>query len=156
MRRFRKLFVPQLYNPAGSTFFTFGDGADQALASSLYLNLSAQARRIPVPVIGDDFSRTKGNHTLVLGANFMDILAHDTTVADYNTTEIWTGRILFLGLCGSTPCACGGGKSQFAPGGYRSDQAYDFGTEAFSFMLARIANVQSDYNYNAQGQVLKQ
>jgi hypothetical protein len=150
----QKLSFPNSYNPLGSTFYTFGDGADQALSSSLYLNPSAQARRIPIPVIGDDFSRTKGNHTWQVGGTFKDILAHETTVADYNTTEVGLGGYI-LDLCGPTPGSCGGANPSLRPADVDPTNA-TLWDEPFTFMLGRIANVQSDYNYNAQGNVLKQ
>ncbi|HUD56939.1 MAG TPA: carboxypeptidase-like regulatory domain-containing protein [Terracidiphilus sp.] len=150
----QKLSFPNSYNPLGSTFYTFGDGADQALSSSLYVNPSAQARRIPIPVIGDDFSRTKGSHTWQVGGTFKNILAHETTIADYNTTEIGLGGYI-LGLCGPTAGSCGAGNPSLRPSDVDPTNA-TLWDEPFTFMLGRIANVQSDYNYNAQGSVLKQ
>ena len=150
----QKLSFPNSYNPTGSTFFTFGDGADQALASSLYLNPNAQARRVPVPMIGDDFAWTKGSHTWQLGGTFKNILAHNTNVADYNTTEIGLGGNT-LGLCGPAPGDCGTGNPSLRPGDVDPANALLW-DEAFTFMLGRIANVQSDYNYDAKGKVLAQ
>ena len=37
------------YNPDGSTYYTFGTGIGAALSSSLYLQPSFSARRIPYP-----------------------------------------------------------------------------------------------------------
>jgi hypothetical protein len=150
----QKLSFPNTYNPDGSTFFTFGDGADQALSSSLYLNPNAQARRVPVPMVGDAFTWTKGNHNWQMGGTFKNILAHTTNVADFNTTEIGLGGYI-LGLCGPTPGDCGAGNPSLRPSDIDPGNSiyYD---EAFTFMLARIANVQSDYNYNAAGKVLPQ
>ena len=54
---------PNTYNPAGANWLTFGDGTQASLTSTLYLNPNAQSRRIPIPVIGDDFTWSKGNHT---------------------------------------------------------------------------------------------
>lgn len=156
----QKLSFPNTFNPDGSTFFTFGDGADSApVPSSLYLNPSASARRIPIPMIGDDFSYTKGSHTVQLGGTFKDILAHDTTIADFNTTEIGLGGQT-LGLCGPTAGSCGtnalgGNNPSLRPADIDPGNAA-YWDQPFAFMLARIANVQSDYNFNAQGQVLKQ
>ena len=157
----QKFSFPNSYNPLGSTFYTFGDGADQALASSLYLNPSSQARRVPVPMIGDDFSLTRGRHTWQMGGTFKDILAHDTTVQDYNTTEIGLGGFI-LGLCGpvsTTNPACGTTSGVPNPSLRPSDidpANSIYWDEAFTFMLGRIANVQSDYNYDASGKVLPQ
>jgi len=150
----QKLSFPNAFNPDGSTFFTFGDGADQALASSLYLNPSSQARRIPVPIVGDDFSWTKGTHTYQFGGTFKDIRAHDTTVGDYNTVYEGLGGHV-LGLCGPTAGACGTGNPSLRPSDIDQSNTIVW-DEAFAFMLGRIGQVNSDYNYNAQAQVLKQ
>jgi hypothetical protein len=151
----QKLSFPNTFNPDGTTFFTFGDGADSApVPSSLYLNPSAQARRIPIPMIGDDFSWTKGGHTYQLGGTFKNILAHDSTTADYNTTEIGLGGQT-LGLCGPTAGACGTGNGSLRPSDIDATNAA-YWDQPFAFMLGRIANVQSDYNFDKSGNVLKQ
>jgi hypothetical protein len=162
-----KYAFPITYNPDGSTFFTFGDGTGTALASSFYLQPNAQARRIPVPVIGDDFTYTKGSHTFQMGGTFKDILAHDTNVADYNTVQLGMGGHLFA-LCGPTPGECASGNAALSPTASLRPSDLDenganFGNtavytydQAFAFALARIGNVNSDYNYNATGSALPQ
>ena len=100
-RRFRSSPSRTPINPTGSTFFTFGDGADQALSSTLYLNPSAQARRIPIPVIGDDFCRTKGTTRGSWAEPSRTSWRTIRPCADYNTTEVGLGGQI-LGLCGPT------------------------------------------------------
>lgn len=145
----QNLSFPNTFNPDGSTFFTFGDGTQAALASSLYQNPSSQSRRIPIPVIGDDFTWTKGNHTFQMGGSFKDIKAKNNTVADYNTVEIGLGGQT-LGLNASLrPADINTGASL----SNEANQTYD---QAFAFVLGRIGNVQSDFNYNASGTALPQ
>jgi hypothetical protein len=153
----QKYSFPNSYNPSGSTFLTFSDGTGPALASSLYLNPNAQARRVPIPVIGDDFSWTKGSHTWQFGGTFKDIKAHSTNVADYNTAQIGPGGFT-LSLCGPAPGDCGTGVPSLRPpdistSGTEAEYDYD---QAFLFSLGRIAEVSSDFNYNTQGNVLAQ
>lgn len=131
------------YNPDGSTFYTFGTGIGQALASSLYLQPNFQARRIPIPVLRDDFSWVRGNHTWQLGGSFKDILAHTTNAVDYNTT--------YLGLGGLTTALDG----TVEPSDIDPQNTFSF-DQGFTFLLGRIGQVLSDYNYNLQGQALKQ
>ena len=131
------------YNPDGSTFYTFGDGVGQALASSLYLEPNNQARRIPIPILRDDFNWTRGSHNWQVGGYFKDILAHTTNAIDYNTT--------YLGLGGlTTSLDASVEPSDINP---QNTSSWDQG---FAFLLGRIGQVLSDYNYNAQGQALKQ
>jgi len=148
---------PDLYNPDGSTFFTLGDGTQASLASSLYLNPAASGRRIPVMQIGDNFSWTKGRHTLQFGGTFEDIRPTNFTRADFNTVEIGLGGQT-LGLNASLrpsniyTAPANATQAQTAEAN-TATQTYD---QAFAFVLGRVANVQSDYNYNASGAPLKQ
>jgi Carboxypeptidase regulatory-like domain len=159
----QKYNFPNEFNPDKSTFFTFGDGADtdgSGVPTSLYQNPNSQARRVPIPVVGDDFSWSKGRHTVQWGGTFKDILAHDTDVLDYNTTEIGLGGQLYS-LCGPTAGACGTGNPSLRPANIDTTSAtantslatWD---QAFAFMLGRIGSVQSDFNYNAAGTALTQ
>jgi hypothetical protein len=152
----QKFSFPNTYNPDGSTFFTFSDGTGPGLASSLYLNPNAQARRVPVEMLGDDFSLTQGRHTWQFGGTFKDVLAHTTNIADYNATEIGPGGYT-LSLCGPTPGDCGAGNPSLRPNDINSSNlaTYDY-DQAFTYMLGRIAEISSDFNYNSAGAVLPQ
>jgi hypothetical protein len=144
-------------DPTSSTFYTFSDGIGQSLADSFYRNPSAQARRVPVPVIGDDFAWTRGNHTIAFGGTFKDILSHSTNVSDYNTVYVGMGGNT-LNLCGPAPGACGAGNPSLRPSDIgtatsKPTQQYD---QAFAFMLARVGNVRSQYNYDSTGKAFPQ
>lgn len=155
----QKYYFPNLFNPDGSTFLTFGDGADsdgQGVPSSLYQEPNSQARRVPIPVLGDDFSWVKHAHTLQFGGTFKDILAHDTNVADYNTTIVGLGGEIF-GLCGPVSVgnpACGTTGNTPNPSLRPADidttnaGVYD---QQFGFLLGRIGQIRSGYNFNAAG-----
>jgi hypothetical protein len=165
--------------PQESTSYTFADGTGPALVSPFYLSPNAQARRVPIPVVADDFSWIKGSHTWQIGGSFKDILAHFTNVADYNVTYVGMGGEI-LNLCGPNPGDCGtnsfgmnnpslrpAGSSAAnsiyvapsnatqAQSGLQNLADYDW-DQAFTFMLARIGNVQEDFNYNKNGNALKQ
>lgn len=150
----QKLSFPITYNPDGTTAFTFSDGADQGLASNPYIWPGATARRVPIEQIGDDFTLITGRHTWAFGGVFKDILAHNTTIADYNTTEVGLGGQV-LSLCGTSADPCSNGNPSLRPSDLNLADKFTW-DEPFAFLLGRIANVASDYNYNAQGQVLKQ
>ena len=157
----QKLSFPNTFNPDGSTFLTFGDGTGPALASSLYLQPSSQARRIPIPLIGDDFSWNKGSHTWQFGGTFKDIKAHNTNVIDYNTVQVGPGGHV-LSLCGPAPGDCGTTNGVANPslrpaniGTTGTTPAYDY-DQAFTYLLGHIGEVSSDFNYNVQGTALPQ
>jgi len=140
---------PNSYNPDGANFFTFGDGTQAALASSLYLNPNAQSRRVPLLEIGDHFTWSKGAHILQMGGTFEDIRPKNTNVADYNTIEVGLGGQT-LNLDSSLR------PSDINTGAALQNQANQTYDQAFAFMLGRIGNVQSDFNYNAAGTALPQ
>lgn len=150
----QKVAFPIEYNPTGSTAFTFGDGADNGMAANPYIWPGASARRVPIEQIGDDFTMTEGRHTWQMGGTFKDILAHDTTVGDYNVTQIGLGGHIFS-LCGPAAGSCGTGNPSLRPTDLDLTKKL-WWDEPFAFLLARIANISSDYNYDAKGKVLAQ
>src|SRR5579872_4752601 len=158
----QKLSFPNNFNPDGTTFFTFSDGIGTALASSEYLDPNAQARRIPIEVVRDDFSWTKGHHNWQMGGSFKNILAHSTDVIDYNEVYVGLGG-LTTSLCG--PVTSGNAACGTSPSGtpYPSLRPSDIDPAAtgnydqgFAFLLGRVGEILSDYNYNSQGAALPQ
>ena len=145
----QKLDFPNTYNPKnaynfdGTTFYTFGTGVGAALASSLYLQPSYQARRIPVPILRDDFNWTKGTHNWQIGGSFKNILAHTTNAIDYNTT--------YLGLGGLNTAL----SANVQPSDIDPQDTFSF-DQGYTYLLGRIGQVLSDYNYDAKGNVLPQ
>jgi hypothetical protein len=151
-----KFGFPNNYDPMGSTAFTFSDGADQSMTSDLYTWPAQNFRRIPVPVLGDDFTLVKGGHTWQWGGTFKDILAHNTNITDYNTTEVGLGGQV-LGLCGPAAGDCDANNPNYSlrPSDIDSSQELLW-DEAFAYTLGRIGNVQSTYNYDKNGNSLAQ
>jgi hypothetical protein len=84
-------------------------------------------------------------------------------VGDYNTTEVGLGGQIFA-LCGPVVTAANPGCGLNAGGNPNpSMRPADIDTanpgswdQTFAFLLGRIGNVQSDYNFNAAGAALKQ
>jgi hypothetical protein len=145
-----KYGFPNNYAPMGANGYTFADGADQSMTSNLYTWPGSQSRRIPLPVLGDDFSLTKANHTWQWGGTFKNILAHNSVVSDDNIAQIGLGGHV-LGLCTS----CGTGNPSLRPADIDPSQTLLW-DEAFAYALGRIGNVQSTYNYDKSGTALKQ
>ena len=163
----QKNYDPITFNPEANNWYTTGDGTGPSLTSTPYLQPNAQSRRIPIPVVGDNFSWTKGSHNWQFGGTFKDIFARDKNVADYNSLQIGMGGHLFA-LCGPTLGECASGNPALSPTtslrpsdldengpmlGNTAVYTYDQG---FAFLLGRIANVSSDYNYDLNGNPLSQ
>jgi hypothetical protein len=137
---------PNTYNPQGTNLLTFGDGTTTLLSDAYLTPVNAQGRRVPIPIIGDDFTWQKGNHTLQFGGSFKFINSSDFTKLDYNTASI--------GLGGQTL----GLNSSLRPAGIRTagttaSNTYD---SAFAFALGRVGSISSGYNYDNTGKVLPQ
>ena len=148
---------PKLFPPNTSTFLTFGDGTQSSLASSLYLDPDSQSRRIPIEEIGDNFTWVKGSHAWQFGGTFKNILSKNNNRADYNTVIVGLGGQTF-GLNASLRpsdiyVAPANATPDQAALQNTADQTYD---QAFAYMLARIANIQSDFNYDKNGKALAQ
>ena len=152
----QKVSFPDNFNPQGSTAFTFSDGADKSMTSDLYTWPSSQGRRIPVPVLGDDFSLIQGSHTWQWGGTFKNILAHNQTTSDFNIAEIGLGGQI-LGLCGPKAGNCDPLNPTESLRPADIDPAKQLlWDEAFAYTLGRIGNVQSTFNYDKNGNALKQ
>jgi hypothetical protein len=163
----QKNYFPITFNPDTNNWYATGDGTGPSLTSTLYLQPNAQSRRVPIPVIGDNFSWLKGSHNWQFGGTFKDILSQDKNVADYNSDQIGMGGHLFA-LCGPTPGECASGNpalpatASLRPSDFDENGPNFGGTaiytydQAFAFLLGRVANVSSDYNYNLAGSSLPQ
>jgi hypothetical protein len=137
---------PNTYNPQGTNILTFGDGTTTLLSDAYRSPVNAQGRRIPIPIVGDDFSWQKGTHLFSFGGTFKFIKSSSFTKLDYNTAEI--------GLGGQTL----GLNSSLRPAGIRTagttaSNTYD---SAFAFALGRVGQITSGYNYDNTGKVLPQ
>jgi hypothetical protein len=155
------------FNTGGPNWYTTGDGTGPSLTSALTLSLNSQSRRVPIPVVGDDFTWLKGRHTWQFGGTFKDILARNTNVADFNSVQLGMGGHLFA-LCGPTPGECASGNPSLpATASLRPHDLDEYGPnygdtavytydQAFAYLLGRIGNVSSDYNYGLTGTSLPQ
>jgi Carboxypeptidase regulatory-like domain len=147
---FENYNFPNTYNPTGVTQYqTFGgNGTGGAILSGPYaLAINQQGRTYPVPVIRDDFSWDKGNHSFRFGGTFKWPSPKGYTILDYNTPVI--------GLGGNTPdLNTSASPNPLRPsdiGGGNAPSQYD---SVFALALAPYTAVGSTFNYDAQGNVL--
>jgi hypothetical protein len=133
------------FDPTGTTDFAFGGGGT-AFLSAPYSSPSSQKRRVPIPVVRDDFSWQKGNHNFQFGGTFKFIKTNSNLVNDFNFPSIGLGGNL-LGLnAGLRPADIG-------TAGTIAASTYD---NAFAFALGRVGSITSNYNYDNKGNVLPQ
>jgi len=158
---FENYDFPNSYNPTGITQYQVfgGNGTGGQILSPPYASaINAQGRTYPIPVVRDDFSWEKGQHSLHFGGTFKWPTPNGFTILDYNTPTI--------GLGGNTPdlntavtpdplrpldiCPAS------APPPNCDSRASSFYDSAFALALAPYSAVSSTFNYNAQGTVLPQ
>lgn len=124
-----QLSFPTTFNPTGSTYYqNFG------ILTSPYSDPTSQSRVVPIPTYKDDFTWTRGKHTLQFGGIFKPIKDNSITVQDFNNTT--------LGI--------GGNLSSLNPSLRPSDILQDSGAvgntlwdDAYTFALGRFAQIQS-------------
>jgi hypothetical protein len=130
-----QLGFPTSFNPVGSTYYqNFG------ILSSPYSDPASQSRVVPVPTFKDDFTWTRGKHTLQFGGIFKPIMDDNNTVQDFNNTTV----------------GIGGNLSSLNSSLRPSDILQDPGAVAntlwdnsYTFALGRFAEVQSIVNNGA-------
>ena len=137
---------PNTYNPQGTNLLTFGDGTTTLISDAYLSPVNAQGRRIPIPLVGDDFTWQKGSHLLQFGGTFKFIKSSSFTKLDYNTASIGLGGQT-LGLTPSLRPA------DIRTAGTTASNTYD---SAFAFSLGRVGSITSGYNYDNTGKVLAQ
>lgn len=136
---------PNTYNPQGITQITFGMTAtgtsylDQPYASAV----NAQSRVYPIPVLRDDFTWTKGRHSIQAGGVFKYINPNFFAKLNYNEPNIGIGGN--LGSLDATE----------QPSDFNTNYSTSFDA-AFTTALGRYSSQTSVYNYDAKGTLLTQ
>ena len=135
-----KFNFPATYAPTGSSVLTFGGGSTFFLGSP-YNEQESQKRRIPIPVVRDDFNWNKGRHNLAFGGSFKFIKSESQQILDFNFVSLGLGNDL-PGLDPSVRPA------DIRTAGTLASSTYD---NAFAFALGHMAGVSTNFNYNTAG-----
>ncbi len=143
-----KYDFPADYAPTGTTVLTFGGVALAPFLDSPYNEQETQKRRLPIPVVRDDFTWQKGSHNLAFGGSFKFIKTSSQQVLDFNFLSLGLGVDL-PGLDPSVrPDAGNGYVTNSIRGGTTAPLLYD---NAFALALGHISGVDTNYNYNHSG-----
>jgi Carboxypeptidase regulatory-like domain len=136
-----KFSFPNSYNPTGIDQYSFSG------LGGPYSGNDGQKRRVPVPVVRDDFNWQLGNHSLVAGGTFKFIKTDSNLINNFNFVDI--------GLQGA---ALGGGLDPtlrptdiFTDSGATALNDYD---QLFATSLGNIGEVSTNFNYNNKGAAL--
>jgi hypothetical protein len=133
------------YNPAGTSVFTFGGGTS-TFTSAPYSGPSSQKRRVPIPEVRDDFTWIKGNHTIQFGGTYKFIKTNSNLVNDFNFVPVGLGT-------GTLALNASLRPNDIRTAGTTASTTWD---NAFAFGLGTITNQSANYNYDNNGNVLKQ
>lgn len=153
-----KFDFPSPYAPTGTTVLTLGAGTNFFLGNP-YNEQQSQKRRLPIPMVRDDFSWQRGSHNMSVGGMFKFIKTESQQILDFNFVGVGLGgELTGLSSClrpgGDTttgaPPACPNSYPQIR-GGSTAPALYD---NAFTLALGRVASVDTNYNYNAAGKAL--
>ncbi len=138
-----KFDFPATYTPSGTTVLTLGDYT--SVLGDPYPAQQTQKRRIPIPVIRDDFNWTRGSHSMGFGGSFKFIKTESQQITDFNYLGLGLGGELY----GLSPSLRPSSILNDANG--TADSLYD---SAYALAVGRVAAVDTNYNYNAAGMAL--
>jgi hypothetical protein len=135
------LDFPALFAPAFPQSFTFMGSPAGAGLSAPYASISSQDRIVDTPTIRDDVTWTTGDHTVLFGAQIKPIRSQSGITNDFNFVTI--------GLGGNTNTLNTALRPANIRTGTTAAAAYD---RAFAFMLGRIGQNATNFNYSATGE----
>ena len=137
-----KYGFPDEYNPTGANQYSFTG------LSGPYTVFDGQQRRIPVPVVRDDFNWQRGAHSLTFGGTFKFVKTHSKLTSNFNFVYAGeTGNSLSGGLDPSVRPA------DIAAGGPNnaSNVAVDDYDRLFPTALGIVGEIATQYDYNNAG-----
>ena len=137
-----KYDFPDNYNPTGANQYSF-TGFDGPLTK-----FNGQHRRIPVPMVRDDFNWQHGAHSLSFGGTFRFIKTHTNLVSNFNFVGAGlTGSALSGGLDSSVrpvDIAAGGAANA-------NNVAINDFDQLFASGLGVVGEITTNYTYNNAG-----
>jgi len=137
---FENYQFPSIYNPQGDNQFGF-----TGLTAPYPSGSNTQLRTYPIPIIRDDFSWEKGQHSLTFGGTFKWETPNEFAAEDFNFPTVGvTGNTNFTAL-----------NPTLRPSDINSNDTtiYD---NLFSTALGTFAEVSSNFNYTNKGVVKPQ
>jgi hypothetical protein len=135
-----KLNFPDLYNPTGANQYSFSG------LSGPYTAFDGQKRRVPIPLVRDDFNWQKGKHAITFGGTFKFIKTNSNLTNNFNFVGAGQqGTGLSSGLDPTVRPADINSVDNTATNDYDS---------LFSTGLGVIGDISTNYNYDASGAAL--
>jgi len=134
-----KLNFPDTFNPTGANQYSFSG------LSGPYTSYNGQKRRVPIPLVRDDFNWQKGNHSLTFGGTFKFIKTNSNLTNNFN----------FVGVGQTGVSLANGFDSAVRPADIlNSSTATNDYDSLFATGLGVIGDISTNYNYDAKGVAL--
>ena len=140
-----KLGFPDLYNPTGAAQYTFSG------LSGPYTAYDGQQRRVPIPIVRDDFNWQIGSHSLTMGGSFKFIKTNSNLINNFNFVNVGREGSLSGGLGSATAAKRTQARPTDIQTGTTSLTDYD---STFLAGLGVIGGIQTNFNYNNAGAAL--
>jgi hypothetical protein len=131
--------ISKLNFPAGDFPTTPNVYSFSGLANP-YGTYNSQKRRVPIPVVRDDFNWQVGRHSLTMGGLFKFIKTNSNSVTDYNFVE--------AGTTGAVSVKSTNQPTDLNP----SSAAVAAYNNLFTTSLGVVGEVSTNFNYNTAGQ----
>lgn len=133
-----KFDFPDVYNPTGANQYSFSG------LSGPYTGFDGQKRRVPIPIVRDDFNWLKGSHSLTMGGTFKFIKTNSNLISDFNYVGVGLqGGSLSSGLAPSVrPPDINQGPEHVAINDYDN---------LFATALGVIGTIATNYTYTNAG-----
>ena len=133
---------PDTYNPTGVNQYGFSG------LSGPYTSFNGQQRRIPIPMVRDDFNWQRGSHSLTFGGTFKFIKTHTNLISNFNNIAAGlAGDALSSGLDPSVRPA-----DIASSGAANANQVaindYD---QLFPTALGVVGDIATNYTYDNKG-----
>jgi hypothetical protein len=136
------LGFPTTYDPTGVNAFSFSSPF-----ANPYGNIAdQQRRRVPIPVVRDDFSWQKGNHDFGFGGTFKFIKTNSNLISDDYFPTVGLGGANLALDAALRP-------KNIGASGTAATTTYD---SAYAFALGAYSVLGANYDYDNKGNALKQ
>jgi hypothetical protein len=138
-----KLSFPDTYNPTGGTQYNYISGL-----SGPYTDFDGQKRRVPIPMVRDDFSWQHGAHSLTMGGTFKFIKTNSNLTSNFNYPEIGLYGAAFGGAL--DPSVRPGNIATGGAGNASNVAVLDY-DNLFASSLGVIGYINTNFVYDNKG-----
>ncbi len=136
-----KFNFPDDYNPTGANQYSFSG------LSGPYTDYDGQKRRVPIPLVRDDFTWVHGSHNFTMGGTFKFIKTNSNLISDFNYVDAGLqGASLGGGLDATVrPADINQGPNNVAINDYDN---------LFATALGVIGAISTNFSYTNKGAAL--